>query len=275
MMCFVALLGFTFIMPVAPTQRPLPTMVVQNVADQALSDGLIAFYNGDYSAAERQFNLYIALRPDDPIGYWRKATNNYVRYYETQKVETPKLTDAEYAFEEALLKTGGSCAMRDMARGGDASLDRYIVAQLFSIKAIYQLGRRSYVTAISTIKMAYSLAGNSTYQDAKHLLAAINYRGAAHPFLTSFAGLPNSREDGMRFLMEAEVGNKGIFADDIKFAVFNLRLERERERAAGKLDRSTQGDILDAAYPLDTLVAELFAKYPRNRDLIAYLSQKH
>ncbi|MBI4087622.1 MAG: hypothetical protein HY434_02210 [Candidatus Liptonbacteria bacterium] len=225
-----------------------------------LKEGLNYFYNSDSESANRKFDEYIALEPDDPVGYWRKALSIFLRVRSEQKTDTPKFSENQRDELITLINQGIGGANTRIQRGDQSDFNLYVKACLYSIKAGVEFSNVSIWAARGSMRTAIGIAQRSQYQDAKYLIGLTNYRGADRNIIFGLAGLPHDRDKGLNLIFEAAIQNNGTFADDIWFAVFSIETDKRNERY---YNRAT----------VSRLFEYLFAKYPHNMILQRYLKE--
>jgi len=253
-LCFVVFVLSVSAAGGAGTQGPL-------APDDALKNGLNAFYNGDYEKADTFLDAHIVSRPDDPVGYWRKSYNWYFRLRMKQKTDFPKLDQRTLESFFLLVSSGIEKADAKIAANENRDFHLYVKACLLSIRGGLEAKNISWLTARSTMKEVIALASQSTYQDAKYLIGLTNYRGSEHSTIFFLAGLPRDGEKGLGYIFESVMMNNGPFVDDIWFVIFKIEIDKKNK------DRFDRAGI-------DKLFAYLYSRYPENEVLQKYLKSK-
>lgn len=223
-----------------------------------LKEGLNYFYNTDYGSADKKFDEYIAIEPDDPVGYWRKALNLFFEAKAEQKTETPKFSDDAAKKLIEFINRGIGRADAKLQKNELIDFHLYVKACLYSIRAIVEFRNVSIWTARGSLMTSISLAEQSQYQDAKYIPGFVNYKAADRVVKAILGLIPHNREKGRRLIFEAAAQNNGIFVDDVWFVVWNIETETRNEKYYSKAT-------------VQSLFDYLFAKYPHNRDLQKYL----
>ena len=209
------------------------------------------FYNGEYQDANQCFDHYIALAPDDPRGYWRKAYSLFFQWKSVQHTPFPKLAkptrdDFFRLIEQGIAHTDGS----------DFGL--YVKACLLSMRGGIEFNNVGKLKAKDTLKDDVLVtAAQSHYQDARYLIGLTNYNGAANRFWFFLAGLPRDRDVGLSQIFQATAKNQGPFVDDIWFALFAIETDKKN---AGIFNKEETNKIF----------RDLYQKYPRNKALQEY-----
>lgn len=207
-----------------------------------LKEGLNYFYNSDYTSAGKKFDEYIALEPDDPIGYWRLAYSWYLRARMEQQVKMPKLGQATYQKFLGLTSRNIARAREkvEKARQDGNAYEKdfylYVEAATYAIQGLAEV-KYDFAAAQRDAKLMESLAEESGYPDAPYLVGYLNYEMSKQPWYVRWlSGLPHDR-DKVHLIVDAAFHNTGPFVDDINFVIVGIAIEDREAFRQGEADR--------------------------------------
>lgn len=240
-----------------------PTILfAKDEAEFIFTEGQDHFYNAEYIDPASDFDRYIESKPDDPLGYWRKAYSLYFKWKQDQHRVFPKLNNVTRRDFYRLLAIGIQKTNADIAAKKDVDFAFYVKACLLSMRGGVEAGtgKMALLTARDTLEKALEAASQSRYQDAHYLAGLTNYNGSFHSFWFAIAGLPHNREEGMKMIYNALDGNNGPFVDDVEFVLLSIKTD---PRNASRFSAEEAGQI----------GCPLLAKYPRNPVLLRSYSE--
>jgi hypothetical protein len=236
-------------------------------------EGQNCLYNGDYECAKKKFSEYRKLEPDNPIGAWLIVKATYAELESKTKTgEVEK--DGGYKAIIAFIDVGIAETEVEIAEGKEFDPYTgvsyiYVEEALFGLKGIFEKSHGESGSALGSACRMRDLSEKTKYQDAQHPIGLAVYELSKKRWYWKLGamiyGFSTSRRKGLELIRDAEKGNNGPFADDIRFAIFRILTDK---KVKGE-DRKNDERILGIS--ADELAVKLHDKYPRNKAVNRYL----
>lgn len=263
------LLSFNSTFNSIPISRNI-TPKVKPDSKVVLGQGLSGFWNTDYKDARASFALYMKLVPDDPVGDWRSVMNDFFELRHIQEKDEVSLDGVSLArFIVRIDKGVEKCEVK-LAKGEDVSLNLFVEASLYGIKALLEKANDGRKTALDDGAKSMSLAFRSKYPDYPILTGLMGYIvGRKHWYDVQrigapIFGFPNNLGKGLAELAAVKENN-GLFSDDIRILIFQILTDYKKVK---KTDRDKYSKMLGIT--AEELYNQLKIKHPKNELILKY-----
>lgn len=249
----------------------------RDVSSKSLfEEGQNCLYNSDYECAKKKFSEYRKLEPDNPIGVWLMVKVTYAELESKTKTgEVEK--DGGYKAIIAFIDVGIAETEVEIAEGKEFDPYTgvsyiYVEEALFGLKGIFEKSHGESGSALDSACRMRDLSEKTKYQDAQYPIGLAVYELSKKRWYWKLGamiyGFSTNRRKGLELIRDADKGNSGPFADDIRFAIFRILTDK---KAKGE-DRKNDERILGIS--ADELAVKLHDKYPRNKAVNGYLAEK-
>jgi hypothetical protein len=229
-----------------------------------LRDGLDCFYNSDYACAEKKFDEYIKLEPNDPVGYWRSVLNYYFWLRFKQKVDSPKLDAVSYKELIDLISNGIQKAYLQFraAKGETAGFYLAVQSSLHSVESLLERGNGASSGAVKSFLKSADEADRAAESGSPYgiyLFGMMHYQIGKRPWYDRWpmdvaSGLRFQRGKGIEMMFSVPFKVQPEFAPDVWLYLFRI--------AAEEVDMKETKSGLTPGIKKE--IEEFAAKYPGN-----------